>query len=343
MAHLLEDLLSLGCAAVDSGDAATRAVERDCCAPEDFYSSTNHRTFVRLNQKWIEVESQRMDALIVIADGRAWCRRLRDILAGDRVVVGMRGIRVAPESKERDRLSFAFMSNGISSERQVETAVRQTAALIRQALEQKLKVIVVAGPVVVHTGGVQGLAALIQGGFVHALLSGNALGVHDAEAALFGTSLGVRLADGRQEEHGHRNHMRAINAIYHAGGVRQAVEAGRLPSGILYECVRANVPFVLAGSLRDDGPLPDTITDMNAAQDAYAEQLKGAGLVLCLGSMLHSIATGNMLPSWVKIVCVDINPAVATKVSDRGTGQAVGVVADVGMFLDLLAKNMVQP
>ena len=342
MAPLLEDLLELGCSAMDSGDSALREVERDCCAPEDFYSSTNHRTFVRVSQQWIEVENQRMDALIVVADGRAWCRRLRDIRSGDRVVVGMRGIRVAPESKERDRLAFAFMSNGISSERQVETAVRQTAALIRQTLEQNLKVIVVAGPVVVHTGGVQGLAALIRSGFVHALLSGNALGVHDAEAALFGTSLGVRLSDGRQEEHGHRNHMRAINAIYHAGGVRQAVASGRLRTGILYECVRASVPFVLAGSLRDDGPLPDTITDMNAAQDAYAEQLKGAGLVLCLGSMLHSIATGNMLPSWVKIVCVDINPAVATKVSDRGTGQAIGVVADVGMFLDLLAKCVEQ-
>jgi len=343
MAHLLEDLLSLGCAPADPGDAVLGTVERDCCAPEDFYSTTNHRTYVRVNQQWIEVENQRMDALIVVADGRARCRRLRDLKAGDRVVVGMRGIRVAPESKERDRLAFAFMSNGISSERQVETAVRQTATLIGQTREQHLKVVVVAGPVVVHTGGVAGLAELIRGGFVQALLSGNALGVHDAEAALFGTSLGVRLADGRQEEHGHRNHMRAINAIYHAGGVRQAVAAGRLRSGILYECVRAGVPFVLAGSLRDDGPLPDTITDMNAAQDAYAEQLKGAGLVLCLGSMLHSIATGNMLPSWVKIVCVDINPAVATKVSDRGTGQAVGVVADVGMFLDLLAKTVTVP
>jgi len=259
------------------------------------------------------------------------------VRAGDFVfVAGMRGIRVTPESKERDRLSFAFMANGISSERQVETAVRQTAALVRSALEQKLKVAVVAGPVVVHTGGVTGLASLIRGGFVHAVLSGNALGVHDAEASLFGTSLGVRLPAGRQEEHGHRNHMRAINAIYHAGSVRQAVECGRLRSGILYECVRAGVPFVLAGSLRDDGPLPDTITDMNLAQDAYAAELRGAGLVLCLGSMLHSIATGNMLPSWVKIVCVDINPAVATKVSDRGTGQAVGVVTDVGQFLGLL-------
>jgi lysine-ketoglutarate reductase/saccharopine dehydrogenase-like protein (TIGR00300 family) len=252
----------------------------------------------------------------------------------------MRGIRVVPESKERDRLAFAFMANGISSERQVETAVRQTAALVRQTIEQKLKVIVVAGPVVVHTGGVAGLSMLIRNGCVHAVLSGNALGVHDVEAALFGTSLGVRLADGRQEEHGHRNHMRAINAVYHAGGVRAAVESGRLTSGILYECVRRDAPFVLAGSLRDDGPLPDTITDMNEAQDAYAAQLKGAGLVLCLGSMLHSIATGNMLPSWVKIVCVDINPAVATKVSDRGTGQAVGVVTDVGLFLDLLSKAL---
>jgi lysine-ketoglutarate reductase/saccharopine dehydrogenase-like protein (TIGR00300 family) len=230
------------------------------------------------------------------------------------------------------------MSNGISSERQVETAVRQTASLMRQCREAGQKIIVVAGPVTVHTGGGQPLAKLIQQGWVQALLAGNALGVHDIEAALLGTSLGVRQSDGRQEEHGHRNHMRAINAIYHAGGIAKAVQSGRLKTGVMHECVKAGVPFVLAGSLRDDGPLPDTITDMNLAQDAYAEQLKGAGLVLCLGSMLHSIATGNMLPSWVKIVCVDINPAVATKVSDRGTGQAVGVVTDVGLFLDMLAR-----
>jgi lysine-ketoglutarate reductase/saccharopine dehydrogenase-like protein (TIGR00300 family) len=338
--RLLTVLLQLGCAPVQTGDAILAVVERDRCAPEDFYSTTNHRTLVRVGQQWIEVENQRMDALVVVRDDRAACRRLRDVRAGDAVVVGMRGIRVVPEAKERDRLAFAFMSNGISSERQVETAVRQTAALIRQAREQELKVIVVAGPVVVHTGGVAGLASLIRWGWVQAVLSGNALGVHDVEAALFGTSLGIRLADGRQEEHGHRNHMRAINAIYHAGSVAAAVESACLRSGVLYECVKARVPFVLAGSLRDDGPLPETITDMNAAQDAYARELKGAGLVLCLGSMLHSIATGNMLPSWVKIVCVDINPAVATKVSDRGTGQAVGVVTDVGLFLDLLSKAL---
>jgi lysine-ketoglutarate reductase/saccharopine dehydrogenase-like protein (TIGR00300 family) len=341
IASMVQHLLGLGCTPVDSADAALAAVERDRCAPDDFYSTTNHRTLIRLGQQWVEAEDQRMDALIVVAGGAACCRRLRDIRAGDLVVVGTRGIRVLPEAKERDRLAFAFMSHGVSSERQVETAVRQTAALIRQTLAGNKKVLVVAGPVVVHTGGGAGLARLIRHGFVQGVLSGNALGVHDVEAALFGTSLGVRLADGRQEEHGHRNHMRAINAIFRCGDVRRAVETGALTSGVLYECVKAGVPFVLAGSLRDDGPLPETITDMNAAQDAYARELKDAGLVLCLGSMLHSIAVGNMLPSCVKIICVDINPAVATKVSDRGTGQAVGVVTDVGLFLENLANTLV--
>ncbi len=339
--QILQTLVSLGCSPVDSGDIETRIIEKDRCAPEDFYSTTNHKTLVRRDHNWIEVENQRMDALVLIKDGHAYCRKLRDIQAGDEVVVGMRGIRVVPESKERDRLAFAFMSNGISSERQVETAVQQTAALIRQALEAKLKIIVVAGPVVVHTGGAVHLARLIRNGFVQALLSGNALGVHDIESALLGTSLGVRQSDGRPEEHGHRNHMRAINAINNCGDIAGAVKLGRLTTGVMYECVKHNVPFVLAGSLRDDGPLPDTITDMNQAQDLCAEHLKGAGVVLCLGSMLHSIAIGNMLPSWVKIVCVDINPAVATKVSDRGTGQAVGVVTDVGLFLEHLADALV--
>jgi lysine-ketoglutarate reductase/saccharopine dehydrogenase-like protein (TIGR00300 family) len=340
MEHLLAQLLVLGCSPAESGDAVLKRVERDRCAPEDFYSTSNHHTFVRIGGEWVEVEDQRMDAMIVVKGGRAYCRRLRDLKTGDMVVAGMRGIRVAPESKERDRLAFAFMSNEISSERQVETAVRQTASLARSTREQGKAIVAVAGPVVIHTGGALGLAKLIRDGWIDALLAGNALGVHDIEAALFGTSLGVRMADGRQAEHGHRNHMRAINAMYHAGGIKGAVETGRLKSGVMYECVRRGIPFVLAGSLRDDGPLPETITDMNTAQDAYAAVLKPAGLVICLGSMLHSIATGNMLPSWVRIVCVDINPAVATKVSDRGTGQAVGVVTDVGLFLDLLSREL---
>lgn len=342
MDSLLGQLLGLGCTPAEDGDAETRIVEKDSCAPEDFYSTTNHRTEVRVNNNWVPVGRQRMDAMVVLAaDGSATCRRLRDLKAGDKVVVGMRGIRVIPESKERDRHGFSFMSNEISSERQVDTAVRQTAAIMEQMRRDGKKIVIVSGPVVVHTGGVGPLSKLIQHGWVDALLAGNALAVHDIEAALLGTSLGVRVVDGRLEEHGHRNHMRAINAINHAGGIKGAVESGRLTTGVMYECVKANVPYVLAGSLRDDGPLPDTITDMNEAQDAYNEHLQGAGLVICLSSMLHSIATGNMLPSWVKIVCVDINPAVATKVSDRGTGQAVGVVTDVGLFLDHLSRQLI--
>jgi lysine-ketoglutarate reductase/saccharopine dehydrogenase-like protein (TIGR00300 family) len=337
---LLTQLLTLGCAPVDAGDVETKEASKDNCAPEDFYSTTNQKTLVRHKGQWLEAANQRMDAMIVLRDKTAVCRRLRDIKAGDAVVVGMRGIRVKPESKERDRLAFAFMSNEISSERQVETSVAQTAALMQQARKEGRKNIAVAGPVVVHTGGGEALSRLIRGGWIDAVLAGNALAVHDIESALLGTSLGVRASDGRQEHHGHRNHMRAINAINHAGSIKLAVETGRLTKGVMYECVKANVPFVLAGSLRDDGPLPDVITDMNMAQDAYAQQLQGAGVVLCLSSMLHSIAAGNMLPAWVKIVCVDINPAVPTKVSDRGTGQAVGVVTDVGLFLELLSRKL---
>lgn len=337
---MMTQLVGLGCSAVDSGEAEIKVAERDKCAPEDFYSTTNQQTLVRHRGQWLEAKNQRMDAMIVIRDGAAICLRLRDIKAGDPVVVGTKGIRVVPEAKERDRLAFAFMSNEISSERQVETAVAQTSALLRGARVEGKKIVAVAGPVVVHTGGCAALSALIREGWIDALLAGNALAVHDVEAALLGTSLGVRTSDGRQEQHGHRNHMRAINAINHAGSIERAVTSGRLTSGVMYECVKAKIPFVLAGSLRDDGPLPDTITDMNEAQDAYAEQLKDAGVVLCLSSMLHSIATGNMLPAWVKVVCVDINPAVPTKVSDRGTGHAIGVVTDVGLFLELLAKKL---
>src|SRR5690606_23034897 len=241
----------------------------DCCAPEDFYSSTNHKTMVRMDGRWVSVEDQRMDAMLVVREGRAFARRLRDLRTGDKVVVGLRGVRVIPEPKDRDRSAFAFMSNGVSSERQVETAVKQAAALIEQTRAAGKKVVLVAGPVVVHTGGVAAVSRLIRAGYVQALLAGHALGVHDIEAALLGTSLGVRLQDGRLEEHGHRKPGRASSRINHSGSIREAVEQGVLKSGILYECVRGGVPFVLAGSLRDDGPLPETVTDMNQAQDLY--------------------------------------------------------------------------
>jgi lysine-ketoglutarate reductase/saccharopine dehydrogenase-like protein (TIGR00300 family) len=295
---------------------------------------------VRLGGRWIEVEQQRMDAVIIAAGGQAVCRKLRDVRAGEPVVCGHDGIRVTPEFRERDRLGFAFMSNDVSSERRVEGVVARIAEMMRQVKKSGGRIVVVAGPVVVHTGGVDHFSELIRLGYVDTVLAGNALAVHDIEFALSGTSLGIDLT-GAAVEQGHRNHMAAINTINRAGGIRQAVESGVLKSGVMYECVKKGVEYVLAGSIRDDGPLPETVMDLVDAQERYAAALsQNVQLVLMLSSMLHSIGVGNMLPSWVRVVCVDINPAVVTKLSDRGSAQTVGVVTDVGLFLHRLAERL---
>jgi lysine-ketoglutarate reductase/saccharopine dehydrogenase-like protein (TIGR00300 family) len=281
-----------------------------------------------------------MDAAIVMLGGRPVCRRIRDLRRGDAVICGVQGIRVVPQFQDRDRLGFAFMTNEVSSERRVEVAVERVAGMMRTALLRGGRVAVVAGPVVVHTGGVEHLASLIRAGHVQVLLSGNALGVHDVERALFGTSLGVDLDTGKAIEGGHRHHMRAINTICKAGGLKAAVEQGVLTSGVMYECIRHGVEYVLAGSIRDDGPLPDTIMELREAQDRYAAELEDVRLVLSLSTMLHGIGVGNMLPSWVKMVSVDINPAVVTKLADRGSSQTLGIVTDVGLFLHRLAQRL---
>jgi len=338
---LLQQLTTWGCHPVKERNALVKPAEKDRCVPDDFYSTTNHRTHVRIGGKWKEVEKQRMDALIVVTDGRPVCRKLRDVKAGESIVCGHEGIRVMPEFRERDRLGFAFMSNDVSSERRVEGSVARIAEMMREVRKAGGRIAVVAGPVVVHTGGVEHFSELIRGGYVQAVLAGNALAVHDIEFALQGTSLGIDLAAGMPVEQGHRNHMAAINTINRAGGVRPAVESGVLRSGVMYECVKHGVEYVLAGSIRDDGPLPDTIMDLIAAQERYADVLSNnVQLVLMLSSMLHSIGVGNMLPSWVRVVCVDINPAVVTKLSDRGSMQTVGVVTDVGLFLHRLAEAL---
>jgi lysine-ketoglutarate reductase/saccharopine dehydrogenase-like protein (TIGR00300 family) len=338
--RLVEDLMQLGCNPVQEKDALVRVADRDGCVPDDFYSTTNMRTLVRVDGAWLEVLRQRMDGVIVIADGRAICRKLREIRTGDRVVCGLEGIRVTPEFRERDRGDFAFMSNEISSERRVEASVARIASLMRDVRARGRRIVFVAGPVVVHTGGATYFTDLIRRGWVDTLLAGNALAVHDAELALFGTSLGVDLEAGTPVQGGHRHHMRAINAINRAGGLRPAVESGVLTSGVMVACVRAGVEFVLAGSIRDDGPIVDTITDIVEAQDRYAEALTSAGLVIVLSTMLHGIGVGNMLPAWTPVVCVDINPAVVTKLADRGSSQTVGLVTDVGLFLHQLAKQL---
>jgi lysine-ketoglutarate reductase/saccharopine dehydrogenase-like protein (TIGR00300 family) len=340
MGELLEELLALGCHRREQSDGVLRPCDRDGCAPEDFYSTTNHRTEVRQAGAWITVARQRMDAAIVVRDGQPECVKLRNLRAGDPVVCGAGGLRVLPDFKERERSGFAFMSREVSSERRVELAASRVADLLRRVRDEKRRAVFVAGPVVVHTGAADKLASLVREGYVGALLAGNALAVHDCELALFGTSLGMHLERGVMAEHGHRNHMRAINALRRAGGIRAAVESGVLKRGILYECVRAGVPFVLAGSIRDDGPMPETVTDMNRAQELYAEHLQEAALILCLGTMLHSIGTANMVPSWIPLVAVDINPAVVTKIADRGSSQTIGLVTDVGLFLHLLRSML---
>jgi len=336
----LEELVELGCYQTEIADATLKPAEADRVVPEDFYSTTNHRTFVRIRGAWHEVARQRMDAVIIIDGNAAECRKLRDVRRGEMVVCGVHGIRIQPEFKERDRLGFAFMANEISSERRTETAVRKIAELMRQTKAEGGRLIFVAGPVVIHTGGTAAFCELIRKGYVDALLAGNAIAVHDVEHALFGTSLGVDLERGIPIEEGHKNHMRAINTVNRYGSIKGAVEAGVLRSGVMYECVRRGVPFVLAGSIRDDGPLPDTEMDLIKAQEEYARQLVDAKMVVGLSSMLHSIGVGNMLPSWVRMVCVDINPAVVTKLSDRGSQQTIGVVTDVGTFLNLLAQHL---
>ena len=340
LTDVLEALIALGCRIASAEDAHIVAADRDGCAPEDFYSTTNHQTSVRLGGVWVKAEHQRMDAAIVIESGRAVCRKLREIRRGDAIVCGIHGIKIVPEFQERDRHGFAFMTNEISSERRVEVGVSRIAAMMRAAKQAGERIAFVAGPVVVHTGGGAYFCDLIRHGYVDVLLAGNALAVHDVEQALYGTSLGVDMESGRAIEGGHRHHMRAINAIYRAGGLRAAVDSGVLKSGVMYECIRRNVDYVLAGSIRDDGPLPDTVMNLVDAQDRYTAALEGVKLVLVLSTMLHGIGVGNMLPAWVRLVCVDINPAVVTKLADRGSSQTIGIVTDVGLFLRQLASAL---
>ena len=340
----LQDLLAklsvFGCYVKGTPEVLLREADMDGAVPEDFYSTTNHRTAVFLGGAWVPVEAQRMDAVLVVEAGRVTCRKLRDVKRGDRIACGMQGIRVAPDVQQRDKPSFGFMSNEVSSERRVETVVAKVAEMMRQTKAAGGRIAFVAGPVVVHTGGSQYFCELIHRGYVDALLSGNALAVHDIEVALSGTSLGIDLSSGHPVEHGHRNHMRAINAIRRAGGIGAAVASGVLTTGIMHACHTHDVPYVLAGSIRDDGPLPETMMDLTAAQEAYGKALANVDVVVMLSSMLHSIGVGNMLPSWVKVICVDINPAVVTKLSDRGSTQTVGVVTDVGLFLHQLAERL---
>jgi lysine-ketoglutarate reductase/saccharopine dehydrogenase-like protein (TIGR00300 family) len=340
MASLTGLLVNLGCYEKSAGEALLCPAPKASCVPEDFYATTNRRTQVFTKGAWRDVTDMRMDGVIVEAGTELACKLIREVTAGERVVCTNRSVRIFPLLREQEGEEFGFMASNVSSERSVEVAIARVAEQMKRQKREGGKTVVVAGPVVIHTGGGPALASLIRGGWVGGLLAGNALAVHDIESALFGTSLGIALETGHPMHEGHRNHIRAINEVFRHGSIKAAVESGAVRAGVMRECVVTGVPYVLAGSLRDDGPLPETEMDMLAAQRKYRDVVKGATMVIMLSTMLHSIATGNMIPASARTICVDINPAVVTKLSDRGSGQTIGIVTDVGLFLRSLADRL---
>jgi lysine-ketoglutarate reductase/saccharopine dehydrogenase-like protein (TIGR00300 family) len=345
-AELLQEILDAihdhGAVEVAAGDCAVESADMDGAFPEHFYSTTNYRTQIRLDGEWVEVEDQEMDCGIMVdpEGGAACCVPMAVVKKGDRIVVGRQGIRVLPaESTARQHL-FEFMGSSVSSEKPKGVTVREIAAAMKRTREAGDKILAVLGPAVVHTGSVIHICELIRMGYLNVLFAGNALGTHDIEQALFGTSLGIYLERGLPAEEGHEHHLRAINTIRRLGGIKAAVAKGKLQSGIMYECVKHNLPFVLAGSIRDDGPLPEVVTDVLVAQQQMRELVHGVGFALMIATALHAIATGNLLPAWVKVACVDINPATVTKLADRGSHQTVGIVTDAEPFLRALVVEL---
>jgi lysine-ketoglutarate reductase/saccharopine dehydrogenase-like protein (TIGR00300 family) len=339
---ILQEIHDHGAVPTDTGDCQSVAADMDSAFPENFYSTTNFRTQVRLGGEWIDVEDQEMDCGILIdpEGGAARCIPMIAVRKGDKIAVGHQGIRVLAAESLARRSLFEFMASPVSSEKPKGVTVREIANEMRRTKEAGEKILAVLGPAVVHTGGSELVCRLIRNGFLNILFAGNALATHDIEQALYGTSLGVSLDRGLPAEEGHEHHLRAINTIRRAGGIARAVEKGILKSGIMYECVKNNVPFVLAGSIRDDGPLPEVITDVLVAQDEMRKHVPSVGFCLMVATMLHSIATGNLLPGWVKVGCVDINPSTVTKLMDRGSIQTVGIVSDAEPFLRSLVQEL---
>ncbi len=340
--RIITALQGYGAVLVSRGDVRSEPAPGDGALPDDFYSTTNLPTQVRLAGRWIDVQGTEMDLAIVVdrAHPRAWMVPMADVRQGQPVVVGHEGIRVIPLQRSRERELFSFMASDVSSEKPKRLMIEEIAKQMRETRTHNGKILVVAGPAIVHSGAASYLARIIRAGFVQVLFGGNAIAAHDVEAALMGTSLGIALHSGMPIEGGHRHHMAAINTIRRAGSLRAAVEKGILREGIMYECIRKNVEMVLAGSIRDDGPIPDVIMDMSEAQRRMRAAVQGVEMALMIATMLHSIATGNLLPASVKIVAVDINPAVVTKLADRGTFQALGLVTDAELFMRELAEAL---
>jgi lysine-ketoglutarate reductase/saccharopine dehydrogenase-like protein (TIGR00300 family) len=337
---LLEQLQVHGANRVSHGDAALLESDRDGVLPAGFYSTTNLATDVHVDGHWRPVENPEMDCGIVVTSSAVRTMAMHRVKAGDRVVVGFNGVRVHAPSRSRDVRNFEFMNSDVSSEKPKALLVEQVAQRIRMAKDGGGKILAVCGPAVVHTGASPDVARLLRGGWIDVLFAGNGFATHDMESNVLGTSLGVSVVEGTPVEHGHSNHLRVINEVRRHGSIKAAVDAGYVTGGTMFECVQRGVPFVLGGSVRDDGPLPDTMADVVEAADAMRALVPGVAVALMLASTLHAIAAGNLLPAGVETFCVDINQAVVTKLADRGSHQALGIVTDVGPFMHQLAEAL---
>jgi lysine-ketoglutarate reductase/saccharopine dehydrogenase-like protein (TIGR00300 family) len=341
--NILDELSEIGASISEIKEAKLLESPKDKVLPPDFYSTTNHTTHVLYDMDWLLVENIEMDCMIIIdkEKKRAFCKTISKIKKGDLVVVGRVGIKVTPPQRPRGKKGvFEFMNSDVSSEKPLKSTIINIANEIKEIKENKGKIAIVGGPAIVHTGSAHLLANMIKDGFVDYLFAGNALATHDIENALYGTSLGVCINTGNVVNKGHRNHIMAINEINAQGSIKNAVENGTLKKGIMYECIKNDVSYVLAGSIRDDGPLPDVITDSVQAQEIMREYSQDVDMVIMIATMLHSIATGNIMSSRVKSICVDINPSTVTKLSDRGSAQVVSIVTDIGTFLPLLYQEL---
>lgn len=340
---LLVRLQNHGVNPVETSDAEMVPAPMDGVFPEGFHSSTNFETFVRIAGEWVQVQNPEMDCGLVVRDGHVTTVPMSDVLKGEPVVIGFLGVKVIvpPPPRPESESVFEFMNSVVSSEKPQALQVRQIADQMRDCKAAGKRILWVGGPAIVHTGGAPALSRLVAAGYVDVLFAGNALAVHDIESNMYGTSLGIDLSKGSGVDHGHENHIRAINRVRSYGSIAGAVAAGAVTDGLMYSMVKADKPFVLVGSVRDDGPLPDVYTDVIEGQRAMRAQLKDVGFSIMVATMLHAIATGNILPASIPLVCVDINPSTVTKLSDRGSAQAQGVVTDIGLFLEQLALELV--
>ena len=331
-----------GAAVIERAEVQTAPAPADGVFPDDFYVTTNQQTFLQLGDGEVTVASPIMDGAIAVDRQNRTARSVKfyDIKKGDEVVIGHQGIRVQAAQRDTSETNVFQFNANVSAETPKSAIIRQLAREFRRIRHENGNILVVGGPSIVHTGAGTHLEKLIARGFVQRLFTGNGLAVYDVESVLYGTSLGISIERGGLADGGHENHMRAINKIRAAGGILAAVEQGILTRGIMHACVKHGVDIVLSGSIRDDGPIPGVTTDALEAQRIMRDKLRDVSLVLMMGSMLHSIAVVNMVPASVKIVCVDIDPRVVSRLTSQQTFQAVGLVTDIEPFLRELAEGV---